>query len=47
MVKSETEGFRIIACVTGARREGGIGEIRRALERKGSALGGGGGGGGG
>ena len=27
----------ILACVAGARRGGGIGEIRRALERKGSA----------
>ena len=26
-----------LACVAGARRGGGIGEIRRALERKGSA----------
>ena len=27
-----------LACVAGAGREGGIGEIRRALEHKGSAL---------
>ena len=32
-----------LACVAGARRGRGIGEIRRVLERKGSAWGGGGG----
>ena len=34
-----------IACVAGARRGREIGEIRRVIERKGSAWGGGGGGG--
>ena len=33
-----------VACVAGARRGEGIGEIRRGLERKGSAQEGGGGG---
>ena len=33
-----------LACAADTRRGGGIGEIRRALERKGSALEGGGGG---